>query len=73
MSARTLKNAKLTTLRNQKAINIMGWACTLLLILAPVIIYLINPHDFSLFITYLSDIRETPAWPQIGLFPTPLH
>jgi hypothetical protein len=60
-------------LRSDKVVGTIRWAFVILALLAPVIAYLIKNPDFSQFINYLSDIRVTPAWPQIGLFPTPAH
>ena len=52
-----------------KIISIIGWVCALLILLIPVIAYLIEQTDTPLFITYLSDVRVIPVWPQIGQIP----
>jgi hypothetical protein len=52
-----------------RIIAIIGWVCALLILLVPIIAYLIEKTDLPLFITYLSDVRVTPVWPQIGLIP----
>ena len=59
--------------RRWKVIGVVGCECVLLIILAPVITYLVQHLNFSPFVTYLGDIRVTPAWPQIGLLSTPIH
>ena len=55
--------------RNLELVGIIGGICASCLILAFVVIYLSEPPDFSQLINHLSEIRVTPTWPQIGVFP----
>jgi hypothetical membrane protein len=51
-----------------KAMRIMGvftFALAILTVLVSVLAYLPGDKDFSIFTTYLSDIGDTPGWPQI--------
>jgi hypothetical protein len=71
MSVKTFNNSTLSTPRSLKVIGIIGGVSALIVILAALITLLLEQADFSPIITYLSNIRVTPIWPQIGLFPTP--
>lgn len=71
MSNQISHNSTISTHRNLKPVVIIGGVCALAFILIVMIVYLSEQLDFSLIITYFSDVRVTPAWPQIGLFPTP--
>jgi Na+/proline symporter len=71
MSIKTFTNSTLITRRSKKEVVIIGGVCVLVVILVAILAYLSEPPDFSLIITYLSEVRVTPAWPQIGVFPTP--
>ena len=73
MSVKTFTNSTLITRLSKKVVVIIGGVCLLVVILVAILAYLSEQPDFSLIITYLSDIRVTPVWPQIGLFPTPAH
>ena len=73
MSAKTFNNSTLSTPRSRKVIGIIGGVSALIVILAAIITLLLEQPDFSLMVAYLSNIRVTPAWPQIGSFPTPAH
>ena len=73
MSIQATKQSTLSIPRSLKVIGIIGRVFALIVILATIITLLLEQPDFSLIITYLSNIRETPIWPQIGLFPTPAH
>ena len=66
-------NSTISASRNLKPVIIVGGVCALVFILILMSAYLSELHDFSLIITYLSDIQVTPVWPQIGLFPTSAH
>lgn len=48
-----------------KLIGIIGGAWALLTILATTLSYLPAHPDFSIFNTYMSDMGDTPGWPQI--------
>jgi hypothetical protein len=69
-SNKTFNNSALNILRRQKVIGIIGRTCALIVILAAIITLLLERPDFSLMVAYLSNIRVTPIWPQIGLFTT---
>ena len=71
MSAQTSHNFTLSIPRSLKVSGVIVGVCTLVVILVAVIAYLSEQTDFALFISHLSDVRVTPCWPQIGLFPTP--
>jgi hypothetical protein len=71
MAAKTFNNSTQRTPRCLKVVGIIGVLCALIVVLAALIAYLPEHLDFSLFITYLSDVRVTPTWPQIGWFPIP--
>jgi len=71
MSNHFSKHLIVSIQRRGKVIGLIGWVCALLVILAPVIAGHIEHPGFSPFVTYLSEIRVTPAWPQIGLVSTP--
>jgi hypothetical protein len=71
MSARISHNTTISIPHSPKAFVIVAGVCALMVILAAVIAYLSERPDLSLLITYLSDVRVTPVWPQIGMFPTP--
>ena len=71
MSTRISHDSTLSTLHSLKVIGIVGGVSALIVILAAIITLLLEQHDLSLIITYLSEVRVTPVWPQIGLFPTP--
>jgi hypothetical protein len=51
--------------RSLRAVGITGGAWAILVIVGAVIAYLPEHADFSPFTTYLSDIGDTPGWPQI--------
>jgi hypothetical protein len=70
MSTKTFNNSTLSIPRSLKVVGIIGGVCAVAF-LALVIAYLSEHTDLSLFITYLSDIRVTPVWPQIGLLSIP--
>ena len=72
MIAHRSNHVTLRISRSQKVVGIIGGVCVAV-ILATVIVYLSGQPDFSMFTSYLSDVRVTPAWPQIGLLPTPIH
>jgi len=46
-------------------VGIVGGAWAVLVIVAATLAYLPEHPDFSLFTTFLSDIGDTPGWPQI--------
>lgn len=71
MSVETFTNSTLITPRSKKVVVIIGGVCVLVVILVAILAYLSEQPDFSLIITYLSEVRVTPVWPQIGLLPTP--
>ena len=48
-----------------RLVGITGGVWAILTILLAVLAYLPGHPDFSLFTTYLSDIGDTPGWPQI--------
>ena len=51
-----------------KAFRLTGtftFALAILTVLTSVLAYLPDNPDFSIFTTYLSDIGDTPGWPQI--------
>ena len=73
MSAKNVNNSALSFVRRQKVICVIGGMCALVVFLVAIIAHLSEYHDLSPVITFLSDIRVTPAWPQIGLFSTPAH
>ena len=73
MSVNIFNNIILCTPRSLKVAGILGGVCALVLILVAMIAYLAEQPDFSMVITYLSEIRVTPVWPQIGLFSIPTH
>ena len=72
MSAQIAHNTTVRIPHSLKVAFIIGGACALIVVLAAVIAYLPEHPDFSRVISYLSDIRLTPGWPQIGSFPTPV-
>mgnify|MGYP001058518517 FL=1 len=65
MSAHIAAFTTLSIPRSLKLIGIIGGVWAILTILAAVFAYLPGHPDFSLFSTYLSDIGDTPGWPQI--------
>ncbi len=56
-----------------RVIGLIGWTFVLLVILVAVIAPLTEHADYSKIVTYLSDVRMTPVWPQIGVFYFPAH
>jgi len=48
-----------------RLVGIIGGSWAILVIIAAVVAYLPEHPDFSPFTTYLSDIGDTPGWPQI--------
>jgi hypothetical protein len=70
MSVKTFANFILITRRSMKVVFFIGGVCALAVILTVMIAHLTEQYDFSLILTYLSEVRVTPVWPQIGLFPT---
>ena len=70
MSTKIFRPSTISLRRDLKVAILLAGVCTLVLILAARIISLSEDPDLSIFINYLSDIRVTPAWPQIGSFPT---
>ena len=50
-----------------RLVGIIGGSWAILTILSAVFAYLPGHPHFSLFSTYLSDIGDTPGWPQIIL------
>jgi hypothetical membrane protein len=59
------KNTTLSIPKSLKLVGIIGGTWAMLVILAAVLAYLPGHPDFSIFTTYLSDIGDTPGWPQI--------
>lgn len=62
------QDAKSVTISIPKALKLTGfiggvWA--ILVILVATFAYLPDHPDFSIFTTYLSDVGDTPGWPQI--------
>jgi len=59
-----------------KWVGIIGGAWAIIIAVGTVITYLPGHPDFSPLTTYLSDMSDTPGWPQIifsfGLVPTTL-
>jgi hypothetical protein len=73
MATNTLNTSRLSTPRSLRVFVNIGVVCATIAILIALIGYLHRQPDLSLFITYLSDIRVTPAWPGIGLITTPTY
>ena len=48
-----------------KLVGIIGGVWAILVVLSSTIAYLSAHSDFSFFTTYLSDIGDTPVWPQV--------
>ena len=48
-----------------KLVGIIGGVWGTLVIVAAILAYLPEHPDFSIFTIYLSDIGDTPGWPQI--------
>jgi hypothetical protein len=48
-----------------KWVGIIGGAWAIIIAVGAVIAYLPSHPDFSIFTTYLSDMSDTPGWPQI--------
>jgi uncharacterized membrane protein YkgB len=71
MSAQTSHNSTLSIPYSLKVAGIIAGLFALVVILIATNAYLSGQPDFSMYITYLSDIKVTPVWPQIGLFPIP--
>jgi hypothetical protein len=71
MSAKSFNNSILSIPNDLKMGGIIIGVCVLVVVMAAIIAYLPKQSDFSLIITYLSDVQVTPVWPRIGLFPTP--
>lgn len=65
MSTQISKQSYLSIPRSLQVIGIIGGAWAIHITLAAVIAYLPERPDFSPLNTYLSDIGETPGWPQI--------
>ncbi len=61
------------TRRSKKVVVIIGGVCALVVILVAILACLSEQLDFLPIITFLGEVRVTPAWPQIGSFPTPAH
>jgi hypothetical protein len=70
MSAKVSQPSTISIRRDLKVAILIIGVCTLILILAAGIVSLSEGPDLFLFINYFSNIRVTPAWPQIGSFPT---
>lgn len=51
--------------RSLKLVGIIGGIWAILIAVGAVIAYLPGHPDFSIFTTYLSNIGDTPGWPQI--------
>jgi hypothetical protein len=49
---------------------IIAGICAFFLLLALAIVYLSLPN-FPQVVDCLSEVRVTPSWPQIGIFPSP--
>ena len=59
---------KTNTISTQKTLRLVGiftFALAILTVLTSVLAYYPTHPDFSIFTTYLSDIGDTPGWPQI--------
>lgn len=65
MSTQVSQYSTLSIPRSLKAAGIIGGAWAILVILGAAIVYLPDHPDFSPLTTYLSDIGDTPGWPQI--------
>jgi hypothetical membrane protein len=48
-----------------KLVGIVGGVWAILVVLTATLAYLPKHPDFSIFTTYLSDIGDTPVWPQV--------
>ena len=48
-----------------KLVGIIGGVWAILVVLTSTLAYLPKHPDFSIFTTYLSDIGDTPVWPQV--------
>jgi hypothetical protein len=72
MSAHASHNSTLSIPYNLKVAGIIAGLFASIAILVAIYVYLSGQPDFSMYITYLSDIRVTPVWPNIGLLPTPI-
>ncbi|MBW1985339.1 MAG: hypothetical protein JRI53_11525 [Deltaproteobacteria bacterium] len=48
-----------------KLVGIIGGTWAILVVLTSTLAYLPKHPDFSIFTTYLSDIGDTPVWPQV--------
>jgi hypothetical protein len=55
---------------SRKVADIIIGMCAIVVVLVAIHAFLSTQPDFSLIITYLSDVRVTPVGPQFGLFPT---
>mgnify|MGYP006305581529 CR=1 FL=1 len=59
---------KTNTISTQKTLRLVGiftFVLAILTVLTSVLVYYPSHPDFSIFSTYLSDIGDTPGWPQI--------
>jgi hypothetical protein len=69
MSTQMSRHLNSSLPHNLKLIGIIGGIGASCLILALVVVYLSEPPDLSQLINHLSEVRVTPSWPQIGVFP----
>ena len=65
MYTQNIKHAEISIPGALKLVGIIGGAWAILTILAATLAYLPGHSEFSIFTTYLSDIGDTPGWPQI--------
>jgi len=65
MSIEISNQSTLSIPHSLKVVGIIGGTWAILTIVGAVIAYLPGHPDFSPFNTYLSDICDTPGWPQI--------
>jgi hypothetical protein len=73
MSAKAFSDLIPCIPHGMKLVGIILGVCVLVVVMAAVIAYFPKQANFSQIIIYLSDVRVTPVWPQIGLFPTAAH
>jgi hypothetical protein len=65
MNAQNTKNMTISVPQALKLVGIIGGTWAILTILAAVLAYLPEHPSFSIFNTYMSDMGDTPGWPQI--------
>lgn len=65
MFAQDAKSVTISIPKALKLTGIIGGVWAILVILVATFAYLPDHPDFSIFTTYLSDIGDTPGWPQI--------